>query len=51
MAGTLLAARTVDLLVMDLPDGRDPAVAGKRVGDRVGRLAALARRAGRCSSS
>ena len=46
MAGTLLAARTVDLLVMDLPDGRDPAVAGKRVGDRLGRLAALARRAG-----
>ena len=31
---------------MDLPDGRDPAVAGKRVGDRLGRLAALARRAG-----
>jgi RecA/RadA recombinase len=46
MAGSLLAARTVDLLVMDLPDGRDPAVAGKRVGDRLGRLAALARRAG-----
>src|SRR5829696_8153236 len=46
MAGSLLAARTVDLLVVDLPDGRDPAVAGKRVGDRLGRLAALARRAG-----
>ncbi len=46
MAGALLAARTVDLLVMDLPDGKDPAVAGKRVGDRLGRLAALARRAG-----
>lgn len=46
MAGSLLAARTVDLLVLDLPDGRDPAVAGRRVGDRLGRLAALARRAG-----
>ena len=46
LAGALLAARTVDLLVMDLPEGRDPAVAGKRVGDRLGRLAALARRAG-----
>jgi hypothetical protein len=46
LAGALLAARTVDLLVVDLPEGRDPAVAGKRVGDRLGRLAALARRAG-----
>lgn len=46
LAGSLLAARTVDLLVLDLPDGRDPAVSGKRVGDRLGRLAALARRAG-----
>jgi len=46
LAGALLAARTVDLLVIDIPDGRDPAVAGKRVGDRLGRLAALARRAG-----
>jgi recA bacterial DNA recombination protein len=46
MSGSLLAARTVDLLVVDLPDGRDPAVAGTRVGDRLGRLAALARRAG-----
>ncbi|HEX5826338.1 MAG TPA: hypothetical protein VFY23_02375, partial [Candidatus Limnocylindrales bacterium] len=46
MSASLLAARTVDLLVIDLPDGRDPAVAGKRVGDRLGRLAALARRAG-----
>ena len=46
LAGSLLAARTVDLLVLDLPDGRDPAVAGKRVGDRLGRLAALARRSG-----
>ena len=41
MAGSLLAARTVDLLVVDLPDGRDPAVARARVGDRLGRLAAL----------
>src|SRR6188472_4196095 len=41
-----MAARTVDLLVVDLPDGRDPAVARARVGDRLGRLAALARRAG-----
>jgi recombination protein RecA len=46
LAGSLLAARTVDLLVLDLPEGRDPAVAGVRVGDRLGRLAALARRAG-----
>ena len=46
LAGSLLTARTVDLLVLDLPDGRDPAVAGKRVGDRLGRLAAMARRAG-----
>jgi len=45
LAAALLAARTVDLLVVDLPDGRDPAVAGARVGDRLGRLAALARRA------
>ena len=46
ISGSLLAARTVDMLVIDLPDGRDPAVAGARVGDRLGRLAALARRAG-----
>lgn len=46
LAGSLLAARTTDLVVLDLPDGRDPAVAGARVGDRLGRLAALARRAG-----
>jgi recombination protein RecA len=48
IAGSLLAARTVDLLVVDLPPrprgqgrGRGPGVA-----DRLGRLAALARRAG-----
>jgi hypothetical protein len=46
LAAALLSARTVDLLVVDLPDGRDSAVAGARVGDRLGRLAALARRAG-----
>jgi RecA/RadA recombinase len=46
LSAALLAARTVDLLVVDLPDGRDPAVAGRRIGDRLGRLAALARRAG-----
>ncbi len=46
LAAALLSARTVDLLVVDLPDGRDPAVAGVRVGDRLARLAALARRAG-----
>ena len=41
LSAALLAARTVDLLVVDLPDGRDPAVGGVRVGDRLGRLAAL----------
>jgi recombination protein RecA len=46
LAAALLSGRTVDVLVLDLPDGRDPATAGKRVGDRLGRLAALARRAG-----
>jgi RecA/RadA recombinase len=46
LSAALLSARTVDLLVIDLPEGRDPAVAGTRVGDRLGRLAALARRAG-----
>jgi RecA/RadA recombinase len=46
LAAALLSGRTVDVLVLDLPDGRDPAVAGTRVGDRLGRLAALARRAG-----
>ena len=46
IAGSLLAGRSVDLLVLDLPGGRlarsdTPA----RVGDRLHRLAALARRA------
>jgi recombination protein RecA len=46
LAAALLSGRTVDLLVLDLPEGRDPALAGARVGDRLNRLAALARRAG-----
>ena len=46
IAGSLLAGRSVDLLVLDLPGGRlartdTPA----RIGDRLHRLAALARRA------
>ena len=32
LAAALLAARSVDLLVMDLPDGRDPALAGRPAG-------------------
>jgi recombination protein RecA len=43
MAGSLLAGRTVDLLVIDLPPRLEGAA---RVADRLGRLAALARRAG-----
>jgi RecA/RadA recombinase len=46
LSAALLTARTVDLLLVDLPEARDPAVAGIKVGDRLGRLAALARRAG-----
>jgi RecA/RadA recombinase len=42
IAGSLLAGRTVDLLVIDLP-ARLP---GKGIADRLGRLAGLARRAG-----
>ena len=46
IAGSLLAGRSVDLLILDLPGGRlartDKAA---RVGDRLHRLAALARRA------
>jgi RecA/RadA recombinase len=53
IAGSLLAGRAVDLLVIDLP-GRDTsrgtkrpgAVPGRAFADRLGRLAALARRAG-----
>jgi RecA/RadA recombinase len=48
MAAMLLQDRTVDLLLLDLPGGRldreDPS--GSRLGDRLNRLAALARRAG-----
>jgi RecA/RadA recombinase len=43
MAGSLLAGRTVDLLVIDLPPRLEGAA---RVADKLGRLAALARRAG-----
>ena len=43
MAGSLLAGRTVDLLVIDLPPRLEGAA---RVADRLGRLSALARRAG-----
>jgi RecA/RadA recombinase len=55
IAGSLLAGRAVDLLVMDLPArmtggpearSRGERAAGVRFGDRLGRLAALARRAG-----
>jgi len=43
IAGSLLSSRTVDLLVIDLP----PRIEGAaRVADRLGRLSALARRAG-----
>src|SRR5689334_3823927 len=59
IAGSLLAGRAVDLLVLDLPAradaaadkgagkgaGRDPGL-GREFTDRLGRLAALARRAG-----
>src|SRR5439155_1392605 len=43
IAGSLLAGRTVDLLVIDLPPRLHGAA---RVADRLGRLAALSRRAG-----
>ncbi|TAJ99735.1 MAG: hypothetical protein EPO36_11830 [Chloroflexota bacterium] len=43
MAGALLSGRTVDLLVIDLPARPEGAA---RFADRLGRLAALARRAG-----
>jgi len=49
IAGSLLAGRAVDLLVIDLP-GRDRKgsnpILGRAFTDRLGRLAALARRAG-----
>jgi RecA/RadA recombinase len=46
IAGALLAGRSVDLIVLDLPGGRLAATdRPARVADRLGRLAALARRA------
>jgi RecA/RadA recombinase len=46
IAGSLLAGRSVDLLVLDLPGGRlGRADKPARIGDRLHRLAALARRA------
>ncbi|HEY7524359.1 MAG TPA: hypothetical protein VH720_11980 [Candidatus Limnocylindrales bacterium] len=45
IGGSLLAGRTVDLLVLDLPVG-GAAAGAVRLADRLGRLAALARRAG-----
>ena len=45
IGGTLLAGRSVDLLVLDLPGGRLAASdRPARIADRLGRLAALARR-------
>jgi hypothetical protein len=46
LSAALLTARTVDLLLLDLPEAGDPATNGVKPGDRLGRLAALARRAG-----
>jgi hypothetical protein len=43
IAGALLSSRTIDLLVIDLPQRIE---GGPKVADRLGRLAALARRAG-----
>jgi hypothetical protein len=45
IAGALLAGRSVDLLVIDLPPRPDPGTTAARVADRLRRLAALARRA------
>jgi recombination protein RecA len=44
IAGTLLAGRSVDLLVVDLPQRPERGTAAGRVADRLRRLAALARR-------
>ena len=48
IAGSLLAGRAVDLLVIDLPGraSKSPGVTGRAFADRLGRLATLARRAG-----
>jgi hypothetical protein len=45
ITGTLLAARSVDLLVLDLPPHPDPGTTHAKVADRLRRLVALARRA------
>jgi hypothetical protein len=45
IAGVLLAGRSVDLLVIDLPPRPDPGTTAGRVAERIRRLAALARRA------
>jgi RecA/RadA recombinase len=45
IAGMLLAARSVDVLVIDLPPRPNAGTTSARVADRVRRLAALARRA------
>jgi recombination protein RecA len=45
IGGALLAGRSVDLLVLDLPNGSPSAMRTSAVADRLGRLAALARRA------
>jgi RecA/RadA recombinase len=44
IAGALLAGRSVDLLVIDLPPRPDPGTTAARVADRLRRLTALARR-------
>ncbi|MDP9483648.1 MAG: DNA recombination/repair protein RecA, partial [Chloroflexota bacterium] len=44
IAGALLAGRSIDLLVVDLPPRPDPGTTAARVADRLRRLAALARR-------
>jgi RecA/RadA recombinase len=44
IAGTLLSGRAVDLLVLDLPARLEPASRPAQLGDRLHRLAALARR-------
>jgi RecA/RadA recombinase len=44
IAGALLAGRSVDLLVVDLPPRPEPGTSPARVADRLRRLAALARR-------
>jgi RecA/RadA recombinase len=44
IAAALLAGRSVDLLVIDLPARPDPGTTAARIADRLRRLAALARR-------